>query len=387
MKPRGEAPRRAHDILVCVTGLTPQVVTETLYALAIGAPIDQRSLPEAIHVVTTGEGRRRLERALLDRPNGAPGQFQRLCADYGLDRGAIQFGPETLHVVRDAQGRELDDITDPAGNTALADCINALLRELTHDPATRLHVSLAGGRKTMGFYAGYALSLYARPQDELSHVLINAPFESHPEFFYPPPRPRQLKLPQTGQTVSTADAEIRLARLPFVRLREGLDPALLDGAISFSAAVERAQQSLDRPDLRLDLTHRRAYLQGRKVRLSNTHFIWLVWFAERARDNLPPLPFDENAAKNLLHLIERLEGRGTTSIHEAVKNAALELRQGQRSNYFERTRSRLNRMLTERSGLTPRAAARYHIKAWGLRPHTGYALDLPPQSIHVEGEP
>lgn len=380
-------PPHAHDILVCVTGLTPQVVTETLYALAVGAPRAQRLLPAAIHVVTTREGRRRIEHTLLDRPDGAPGQLRRLCMDYGLDHGAIRFDLDTLHVIHDAQGRELDDITDPVGNTAVADCINALLRELTRDPRTRLHVSLAGGRKTMGFYAGYALSLYARPQDELSHVLINAPFESHPEFFYPPPRPSQLTLPQTGHTASTADAEVRLARLPFVRLREGLDPALLDGEISFSTAVERAQQSLDRPELRLDLTHRRAYLQGREVPLSNTHFIWLVWFAERARDKLPPLPFDEEAAKELLHLIERVEGHGTTSIHEAVASALRDLQQGQRSNYFERTRSRLNRSLTERSGLTPQAAARYHIKAWGQRPRTGYGLDLPSNSIHVEGEP
>ncbi|EAR23056.1 CRISPR-associated ring nuclease Csm6 [Nitrococcus mobilis] len=377
----------ARDILVCVTGLTPQIVTETLYALAVGGPVEQRRLPTEIHVVTTGEGRRRIEHTLLDRPGGVPGQFQRLCADYGLDRGAIRFGPETLHVIRDRQGRELDDITDPDGNAAVADCINALLRQLTHDPQLRLHVSLAGGRKTMGFYAGYALSLYARPQDELSHVLVNTPFESHPEFFYPPPQPRRLKVAHTGETVSTAHAEVRLARLPFVRLRDGLDPALLDGEIPFSTAVERAQQSLDRPELRIDLTRRRVYLQGHEVRLSSTHFIWLVWFAERAHHDLPPIPFDENAAKDLLRLIEYLEGHGITPIHEAVASAALELQQGQRSNYFERTRSRLNRALSERSGLTPRAAERYHIKASGRRPHTGYALDLPPQSIHIEGEP
>ena len=44
----------------------------------------------------------------------------------------------------------------------------------------------------MGFYLGYAFSLYARPQDRLSHVLVSSPFESHPEFFYPPATPRRL---------------------------------------------------------------------------------------------------------------------------------------------------------------------------------------------------
>ena len=44
----------------------------------------------------------------------------------------------------------------------------------------------------MGFYLGYALSLYSRAQDRLSHVLVNSPFESHSEFFYPTPESRVI---------------------------------------------------------------------------------------------------------------------------------------------------------------------------------------------------
>lgn len=104
----------------------------------------------------------------------------------GWTEPPIRFDSDYIHVIRGVDGSELDDIVDEAGNHAAADQITRLLRELTRDPGNRLHVSLAGGRKTMGFYIGYALSLYARPQDRLSHVLVNPPFESHPEFFYPP---------------------------------------------------------------------------------------------------------------------------------------------------------------------------------------------------------
>jgi CRISPR-associated protein (TIGR02584 family) len=48
-----------------------------------------------------------------------------------------------------------------------------------------LHVSIAGGRKSMGFFAGYAFSLFGRTQDRLSHVLVNDPFESFPDFYFP----------------------------------------------------------------------------------------------------------------------------------------------------------------------------------------------------------
>jgi len=44
-------------ILLAVTGLTPQIVTETLYALAIGCK--PAWLPTEVHVITTEEGAER----------------------------------------------------------------------------------------------------------------------------------------------------------------------------------------------------------------------------------------------------------------------------------------------------------------------------------------
>ena len=37
----------------------------------------------------------------------------------------------------------------------------------------------------MGYYLGYALSLFGRSQDRLSHVLVSDGYEGHPEFYYP----------------------------------------------------------------------------------------------------------------------------------------------------------------------------------------------------------
>jgi CRISPR-associated protein (TIGR02584 family) len=54
-------PRR---ILLATSGLTPQILTETLYALAVAAV--PAFVPNEIHVVTTGEGRHRLMLTLLD---------------------------------------------------------------------------------------------------------------------------------------------------------------------------------------------------------------------------------------------------------------------------------------------------------------------------------
>ncbi|MBP8198387.1 MAG: TIGR02584 family CRISPR-associated protein, partial [Chromatiaceae bacterium] len=163
-------PRR---ILLAVTGLTPQVVTETLYALAV-----QRQpafIPTEIHLLTTAEG---AEAARLGLLSADPGWFHRLCRDYALP--AMTFDASHIQVLRDVDGAPLEDIRTPADNQRAADTITETLRTLTADPDAALHVSIAGGRKTMGYYLGYALSLFARPQDRLSHVLVSAPFEGCP---------------------------------------------------------------------------------------------------------------------------------------------------------------------------------------------------------------
>ncbi len=72
---------------------------------------------------------------------------------------------------------------EEADNAAVADFITEEVREITADPNASLHVSIAGGRKTMGFYVGYALSLFGRAQDRLSHVLVPPAFESPRRFF------------------------------------------------------------------------------------------------------------------------------------------------------------------------------------------------------------
>jgi adenosine deaminase len=132
-------PRRR--ILLVVTGLTPQVVTETLYALWREQPA---ALPEEVHVLTTAVGAERARLALLSEH---PGWFARLCTDHGLP--PIAFDEAHIHTLTSAGGDTLQDIRSAGDNAAAADQIAEFVRRLTADPATALHVSLAGGRKTM----------------------------------------------------------------------------------------------------------------------------------------------------------------------------------------------------------------------------------------------
>lgn len=159
-------------ILLVVIGKTPQIVTETLYKLTI----DTRPafIPTEIHLITTTEGANSAKVSLLG-VGEQQGRFRQFCCDYGFD--SIRFTEDQIHIIEDGSGEFLSDAESTEHNRITADFITRVIQELAADEQCALHVSLAGGRKTMSYYAGYALSLYGRMQDRLSHVLVNEPFQ------------------------------------------------------------------------------------------------------------------------------------------------------------------------------------------------------------------
>lgn len=364
-------------ILLCATGLSPQIVTETLYALAVQGDW----VPHEIHLITTTEGRRRAELTLLDRD---PDQrmFHRLCEDYGLDTGAIRFGPDTIHTI----GGEtpLDDIRSPEDNETTADTITAVVRELTADPNTAVHASIAGGRKTMGFYLGYAMSLFGRPQDRLSHVLVSVPFESHPQFFFPPKRPRVL-YDKSDRPIDTDQARLTLAMIPFVRLRDGLTDLILEGGASFSAAVAQAQRVLTPPELVLDAATRSAHCGGVAIILPPIDFAFYTWFAQRGQAQEQALArheWDRRHAGEILAIYLRLTRKDPDSTDDPTVRKLRTLAERSdtspqemeaRIKYFEQRLSRLQTRLVRCLGEGPAQPYRIHN---GPRGKARYGLRL-----------
>ncbi len=204
------------NILLCACGLTPQVITETLYALSIKK--NPAWIPHEIHAVTTESGRLLIEEKLL---HPTQGRFHAFCSEYNIP--APSFDASTVHVIA-SSGEPVHDIRSLEDNSALADGMVQIVKTLCERPETRVHASLAGGRKTMSFYMGMAMQLFARESDVLSHVLVHPPFENHPDFFYPPRVPREYTVfdSTSGRpyTVNSSQAEIELAFIPFIRLRD-----------------------------------------------------------------------------------------------------------------------------------------------------------------------
>ena len=273
----GEPGSFARRALLCVVGLSPQVVTETLYALAVTQ--SPPFVPTELHIVTTSLGAGLVRARLLDE-----GVLQDLAGQY-LSPGGLRFDADRhLHVIHRG-GRALSDIETVDDNAAVADTILQVLRPLVRDPLCAVHASIAGGRKSMGFYMGYVLSLLGRPQDRLSHVLVNAELESHRDFYFPPMQPRTLTL-ANGTRFSTSRARITLAPVGFVRMTEGLDQQLLREHLNFNQLIARAQQALTAVQVTLVPARREVRVAEAAVVLAPVLMAWYLFFALRRQRQL-----------------------------------------------------------------------------------------------------
>jgi CRISPR-associated protein (TIGR02584 family) len=357
-------------ILLAVTGLSPQVVTETIFALSQAGT--EAFLPTEVHVITTATG---AEHARLELLSASPGWFHRLMTDYRLP--AIAFDPSHIHVLRDVSGLPLDDIRDPGDNVCAANQITELLRKLTDDPNSALHVSIAGGRKTMGFYLGYALSLYGREQDRLSHVLVSPPFEGHPQFFYP--TPYECVIHSHGKPSRALDcrqAEVMLAEIPFVRLRDDLPSRLLRSAAGLNEIVQAANRAIAPPALVLDIVARRIVVDGQPIGVGHTELSILLWLFTRLERG--DRDVDWAKSESALEFLETARGvmgqfAGEYDRCERAVRERLDDPKWLRG-YFEPHKTRINKLITDALGR--KAASRYVITRSGPRGRSRYGLPL-----------
>lgn len=353
-------------VLLLVSGMSPQIITETLYALAVQET--PAWIPDEIHLITTVHGR---DNAVLQLLEGKK-PFAQLLKDYKL-RTPIRFDESTIHLIKDANGQALADLRTPEDNEAAADTITDVIRRFTQDEQTELHVSLAGGRKTMGFYAGYALSLFGRPQDCLSHVLVSEHYESSTEFYYPTPK-RKAIMTRNNQSLDASQAKVWLAKIPFVRMRAGLPQSLLKGKHGFSETVALARKATETARLIIKPESRQYSVNGATGKLSPVNMAILLWAALR-KTPIAPLVDGENSheyANELLDLNKKYD-----ILNQKTENTLLKF--GVTKSFLEPNISRLNKQLAEQLG--PELAARCKLAIINRGDTSGYAL---PQNLEIE---
>lgn len=315
------------NILLCVAGATPQIITETLWALMKkGERVDE------VRVITTTTGRDKCIKLLLDETEG---KFYRFLRDFP-EAGDIKFDERKFYVLNnkatgmpsefDWEEDRLRDILDDTDNGKAANQICEIVRQITENEDVRIHASVAGGRKTMSLYLMTAMQLFGRKDDKMSHVLVSPEVESNPFFFYKTPKPENIFVKDfqsgelkplkkaDGNQYTTDDAEIYSANIPFIRLR-GIGSAMLDKSVeNYAEIVRQAQENLESLSLRINLKNRLVKIGRKTVRLEPQQFFVYVLFAflrlkNRGKEGfLQPEEIDLNDFDAVCRLISKARG-------------------------------------------------------------------------------
>ncbi len=206
--------------LLAVTGLSPAIVTETVWALARET---LRIIPGRVVFITTRTGEGKIRDQLFTPVPAFGGLTVWQALREALEAKEDELIAEPPRVIGSTDRRTgtlepLEDIVTPAQNRIAAEYILEQVRGIVENPDTPLVASIAGGRKTMGALLHAAVTLLGRETDRLTHVLVSPPFETLPGFFFPG-QPGGLLTDREGKPHNPADADIYLADLPFVPLR------------------------------------------------------------------------------------------------------------------------------------------------------------------------
>lgn len=267
--------KQFREVLIFVAGATPQIITETIYALAMQNP---PIYADELHIITHSLGKQ-----LIIQKLGKDGVLQQLCTEYGIPR--LSLSDANFLVITDQDGNELSDIRTVADNEQAGDQIAAFLRRKAAEPSVRLHCSLSGGRKTMTHYMGIAFQLFARQWDRLYHVMVAPEFEKVEQFFYPPKQPQQLNVKsRTGEVIiNTADANVSLVQLPMIYLRDKVPSQ----AATIRKIVAEGQKEIDmaatqRP-VRVNLAERTLYIGDTLIDLSPIQLMLYTTFLNLKR--------------------------------------------------------------------------------------------------------
>src|SRR3990172_6543147 len=139
------------QILVAVTGLTPQVVTETLYCLTVKRKLknddnDKPFVPTEILLLTTGAGRKKIGKTLT----GKAGWLRKFGGHYGAEFGVGEDAFEAMTKVCEIV--DTADVCHTEESKKAANGIVNTIRELIaadKDGKNEIVASIAGGRATM----------------------------------------------------------------------------------------------------------------------------------------------------------------------------------------------------------------------------------------------
>ena len=272
---------RKRQILVAGMGTSPAVLTNAVWALAHQKkPI----VPDEIVVFITKNGKTLLKKELF--VGGVWADMLKCLVREGVDvEGKLMFGETSIRSIPDAKGNEIDDLRTGEDNLRAADFMLAQLRQYTEDSGVELHVSIAGGRKTMSALLFSCMTLLGREDDKVYHVLLPSEFEGGTEpLFYFPKNGTKYKSRITGKTYQGAKMQSELFEVPFVRMRGWYQDKFKAIPPSYRTLISRVQEvappAIAYPEIEIDAWNGWVKVDGKLAPMSKPCFAMLLLLAD-----------------------------------------------------------------------------------------------------------
>ena len=368
------------NILLAVTGLAPQVITETLYALRS----EGREIHE-IHIITTRRGCEEIYKDLL-APKGI---FQQFINDFKINSQTIRFSRETIYVLHNKNGHELDDIVTIDDNEALFKLCLERTFFLTSIPEQAVFFLIAGGRKTMSACLSAAAQFYGRPQDRVYHVLVTPEFESCRNFWYPRPQPQDIEVFTHNSLpcrMSTSLAQIQLVPMPFVSMRDRLTDAMLTTPQP-PAELMAATINDPKSDLIVNLAEGKLIYGKRQIDIHTSYLALYGWFAKRKKQC--PLTRSCHDCRDCFVEREKVLSKNNEieKIYSAIPGSRIDIEMSDSgiidlsSDNFQSYKSKLRKSIIDGFGST--LGEQLVISSHGNRPDTKYGILLDKERIRV----
>lgn len=370
------------NILLAVVGLSPQVITETLFALH-----QSKKTVDAIHVITTRDGKEILYATLL---SGEKGRYYQYLDEYGIDPTLIDFSHRNIHVISDESGVEISDIGIEIDNERFLKKCLELSFKFTRTLDTAVFFSVAGGRKTMSSCLSLAAQIYGRPQDRLYHVLVSPEFESSRDFYYSPKQSKPIELrDHQGNPFfkETKYAEVKLIHMPFFSIREQLSDDLLrkptdPGTLMLSLIKEETHL------LKVNLISRKIIYKTIEVDLMPARMALYAFFALQKKQCTKKIESCGNCTECFLDIQSIYERQdiitdlykrisGTHPLDEMSDTGITNLN----ATNFTMYKGKIKRNLLTRFG--PYALRNIEIISVGTRPNTRYGIRMDRNKIEV----
>lgn len=249
------------NVLIALTGTSPAVLTETVWALAHqpGEPV----IPDIIVVLTTTKGADELRKQLfgpdqlwftLRQQLLGPGHAQDARLDFADSPSCIKVFEQRLPNGDRRLLERLDTLeeTQAAGDSMVREVWNWVGR-----PDHRIYASLSGGFKTMSALLYATMTALGRLNDRALHVLVEPPFDGGTApMFYWPEQPQQALAAKfdgsrhdgtpykKGDTflASHAADKLVLTDVPFPALSRLFGDYGFKQPPTFSALIERCRE-------------------------------------------------------------------------------------------------------------------------------------------------